>query len=455
MAKKKRLSPKTWWLRYAQLLKASAVFIVVWSVTVIYFWRTDIPETKSVPIRGDPEELQDQIEEFIRQRKELREVNAELKIKLDAALEERQSALRKLSDLFEKEKSRNSSYEKYHFFPEQQELIRRRIARKLLENFHWVRHLFTENSVNVTRVKSFFTEQIISQYSDILLLSQVDGAAEWRRQALQDLTSDIQRKLNTSQNPMDCESAKFIVCDLRECGFGCQVHHLAYCLLVAFASQRTLIFGKNQTWSYHNQGWQAVFKPLSKCRPLQVQEKILGRKLTRRVYVSSDDRTALPEIEMKYPNYKVFGSVLSAESSLPENRYSERSLRGLLADLISLSKCSYIVCTFSSHFCRLAYELMQIRQGDVGEYFHSLDEDYYFGNATNTYAAAAVEDHEPSGEQEINMKIGDQIEVLMNHRNGFATVVNTRSGEEGQIPLFKVEKLWKVVDFPALNSPTT
>ncbi|VDL84464.1 unnamed protein product [Nippostrongylus brasiliensis] len=186
-----------------------------------------------------------------------------------------------------------------------------------------------------------------------------------------------------------------------------------------------------------------------------VQEKILGRKLTRRVYVSSDDRTALPEIEMKYPNYKVFGSVLSAESSLPENRYSERSLRGLLADLISLSKCSYIVCTFSSHFCRLAYELMQIRQGDVGEYFHSLDEDYYFGNATNTYAAAAVEDHEPSDEQEINMKIGDQIEVLMNHRNGFATVVNTRSGEEGQIPLFKVEKLWKVVDFPALNSPTT
>ncbi|WKY12115.1 hypothetical protein Q1695_003582 [Nippostrongylus brasiliensis] len=368
---------------------------------------------------------------------------------------------------------------------------------------------------------------IISQYSDILLLSQADGAAEWRRQALQDITSDIQRKLNTSQNPMDCESAKFVVCDLRGCGFGCQVHHLGYCLLVAFASQRTLIFGNNQTWrpdflppaiprpiadkllTLHSNPsaffvgqfvWYlmkletdyernlGIDENLFSSGPIvgihvrrserlssrmknysieqymewsefyfkeSVQEKILGRKLTRRVYVSSDDRTALPEIEMKYPNYKVFGSVLSAESSLPENRYSERSLRGLLADLISLSKCSYIVCTFSSHFCRLAYELMQIRQGDVGEYFHSLDEDYYFGNATNTYAAAAVEDHEPSGEQEINMKIGDQIEVLMNHRNGFATVVNTRSGEEGQIPLFKVEKLWKVVDFPALNSPTT
>ncbi|KAK6015056.1 hypothetical protein OSTOST_19528, partial [Ostertagia ostertagi] len=78
-----------------------------------------------------------------------------------------------------------------------------------------------------------------------------------------------------------------------------------------------------------------------------------------------------------YPNYEVYGNVDFAEAA--KSRYNERSLSGLLSDVMMLSKCDYLVCTFSSHFCRVAYELMQVRRGDAGENFYSLDEDYYFG----------------------------------------------------------------------------
>ncbi|KAK6022467.1 hypothetical protein OSTOST_11835 [Ostertagia ostertagi] len=113
----------------------------------------------------------------------------------------------------------------------------------------------------------------------------------------------------------------------------------------------------------------------------QIQDRLRKRNVTRRVYIASDDPTILPKIKkmsvILYPDYKVYGNVRFAEAA--ENRYNERSLRGLLSDVVTLSKCDYLVCTFSSHFCRVAYELMQVRRGDAGENFHSLDEDYFYG----------------------------------------------------------------------------
>ncbi len=53
-------------------------------------------------------------------------------------------------------------------------------------------------------------------------------------------------------------------------------------------------------------------------------------------------------------------SVALAAGSLG-TRYGRDALAGVLRDVVALSKADFIVCTFSSQVCRLAYELMQRR----------------------------------------------------------------------------------------------
>ena len=49
---------------------------------------------------------------------------------------------------------------------------------------------------------------------------------------------------------------------MKNCGFGCQMHHLMYCFITAYATNRTLIVDSN-VWSYNSRGLDAYFKPLS------------------------------------------------------------------------------------------------------------------------------------------------------------------------------------------------
>lgn len=65
------------------------------------------------------------------------------------------------------------------------------------------------------------------------------------------------------QNPKDCQSAKKLLCNLNKgCGFGCQIHHATYCLIVAYGTKRTLIL-RSHNWRYAQKGWESVFMPLS------------------------------------------------------------------------------------------------------------------------------------------------------------------------------------------------
>lgn len=74
------------------------------------------------------------------------------------------------------------------------------------------------------------------------------------------------------QNPKDCDSARKLVCQLNKgCGFGCQIHHVVYCFVVALATDRTLILDAHN-WRYvdsknrksKSSGWNLVFEPLSR-----------------------------------------------------------------------------------------------------------------------------------------------------------------------------------------------
>jgi hypothetical protein len=82
---------------------------------------------------------------------------------------------------------------------------------------------------------------------DLEILVETDGYDEWRRKELKDLSDLVSNRLVALQNPVDCSSAKKLVCNLNiECGYGCQTHHAVYCLIVAYQSNRTLIFDPNQ-----------------------------------------------------------------------------------------------------------------------------------------------------------------------------------------------------------------
>jgi glycoprotein 6-alpha-L-fucosyltransferase len=57
---------------------------------------------------------------------------------------------------------------------------------------------------------------------------------------------------------------------MQGCGFGCSLHQLAYCLMMAYAVERTLVI-EPKDWRYQwdikykeNTGWESVFLPLSK-----------------------------------------------------------------------------------------------------------------------------------------------------------------------------------------------
>lgn len=51
---------------------------------------------------------------------------------------------------------------------------------------------------------------------DLLRLSQLDGLGTWREQEASDLSSLVQKRLHTLQNPTDCEKARKLVCNLNK-----------------------------------------------------------------------------------------------------------------------------------------------------------------------------------------------------------------------------------------------
>ncbi|CAG5122985.1 unnamed protein product, partial [Candidula unifasciata] len=362
-------------------------------------------------------------------------------------------------------------------------------------------------------------------------------------------------------NPDNCRTAKKVTCNLHKgCGFGCQLHHVTYCLIAAYAMKRTLIL-QSKGWRYSPKGWETVFEPLSqKCTeddikgsithwkssrtemdkydvielpivdnlhprpdfmPLSVpadlaseiavfhgdpavwwigqvvhylfrlQPAVLtdvvdaGKKMgfrntivgvhvrrtdkinleaafhpleeymehvkefydqlerthpdiPRRVYLATDDANLLPEAKQKYPNYKFISDVSISQSAGLGTRYTDSSLRGVIIDIYFLSRCDFLVCTFSSQVCRVAYELMQTLHGDASRNFRSLDDVFYYGGQ-NEHDLIVVEAHPGNSEGLIEIQVGDAVGIAGNHWNGFSKGMNKRTGLSGLFPSYKAE----------------
>ncbi|XP_060584764.1 alpha-(1,6)-fucosyltransferase-like isoform X2 [Ruditapes philippinarum] len=92
------------------------------------------------------------------------------------------------------------------------------------------------------------TEPVTSMHQNVTVLK-----------TLRDL---VQRRLFYLQNPKNCTAAKKIICKPNTFGFGSGLHQVTLCLIVAYATHRTLIL-ESKGWRYAAKGWETVFLPIS------------------------------------------------------------------------------------------------------------------------------------------------------------------------------------------------
>ena len=86
------------------------------------------------------------------------------------------------------------------------------------------------------------------------------------RTELRDLSILMQKRINYLQNPANCTSAKKLACSFHHnrCGFGCLMHQVAFCFILAYVTERTLVIDSGG-WRYSSEGWEGAFLPVSKC----------------------------------------------------------------------------------------------------------------------------------------------------------------------------------------------
>uniref|UniRef100_A0A914EH17 Alpha-(1,6)-fucosyltransferase n=1 Tax=Acrobeloides nanus TaxID=290746 RepID=A0A914EH17_9BILA len=204
-------------------------------------------------------------------------------------------------------------------------------------------------------------------------------------------------------------------------------------------------------------GTEAVFHSVAEYmkwteRWFRIQEyRNNGTAIKRRVFIATDDPNAVKEVNKDYPHYEVFADTGIAQSANVSSRYTDASLYGIITDIQMLSKCDYLVCTFSSNVCRAGYELMQVIKGDPGDLFYSLD-DFYYYVGQHPYDEIAVEAYKAEKPDEIDLEVGDSVAITGKYWNGFSKGQNRRTEKTGFYPSYKTREKWNIVDFGIFNS---
>ena len=162
------------------------------------------------------------------------------------------------------------------------------------------------------------------------------------------------------------------------------------------------------------------------------------RNLTNVVYLATDDAEAVEEFKSDFKFFKIKADLDSVESAAVMERKAKRSIAKAIVDIFILSKSQFIVCTFSSQFCRIAYELMQSHEAmDMSWRAESLDDMYYFGGQNERFWEA-IANHTSHGVNEMALRVGDPIRLSGDLRNGYFVGINQRTQREAMFPAYKV-----------------
>ncbi|KAI4495709.1 hypothetical protein M0802_008332 [Mischocyttarus mexicanus] len=382
------------------------------------------------------------------------------------------------------------------------EELRRKIRNDVQETWYYMNAVLTKFKKHIDEFSLEQKEKEIldavsniwehkkSLIMDLDRLTKADGHEEWRKKEAKELSDLVQSRFRYLQNPPDCNKAKKLVCSLNKgCGFGCQIHHLRINIVPADIAERLkklhghpLVWWVGQVLKYLMRPQDNMQKVLDNAKEkLGFKKPIVGVHVrrtdkvgteaayhdideymtkvdqyfdqletkpdVRRVFLASDDPKVITTARSRYPNYEIIGDPEIAETASVSKRYSDSSLQGIIIDIHLLSLSDYLVCTFSSQVCRVAYELMQTYYPDAYNKFTSLDDIYYYGGQ-NSHPHVVIMDHKPRKSGELELKVGDLIEVYGNHWDGYSKGYNTRTSMTGLFPSFKVKNPVDAVDFP-------
>uniref|UniRef100_H2YJ14 GT23 domain-containing protein n=1 Tax=Ciona savignyi TaxID=51511 RepID=H2YJ14_CIOSA len=189
-------------------------------------------------------------------------------------------------------------------------------------------------------------------------------------------------------------------------------------------------------------------------------------KVTKRVYLATDEAEIVKEAKTKYPEY-TFVTMLGKLLNNSQDRHSDSALKSILFDVLLLKECNFTVVTFSSNVGRLVYELQQNLPKDPSFSTVSLDDPYHYWGEIGQVQVATMEHNPPSsvlcsGTQqreyftkmrtwtcELQLKVGDKLQMLpfMQH-NYLIGGYNRRTGLHGLYPAHKVKDVITAAPYP-------
>lgn len=143
--------------------------------------------------------------------------------------------------------------------------MRQQVVRDVRYTWNFLKfHLRNLNSnTNCSTVLEELEHYLRVTSHDLIRLHEVDGFREWREEEAAALSALVQHRLHVLQNPRNCASAKKIYCDFRAGrGMGSHLHHLSYCFLASYGTQRTLILN-TKGYNGNPEGLETFFLPLS------------------------------------------------------------------------------------------------------------------------------------------------------------------------------------------------
>ncbi|XP_070383400.1 alpha-(1,6)-fucosyltransferase-like isoform X1 [Dermacentor albipictus] len=190
----------------------------------------------------------------------------------------------------------------------------------------------------------------------------------------------------------------------------------------------------------------------------------------KRVFIATDDPTVISAIKSKFPSYLVISNQRSADEAFNlKSRTKSSALSGMLIDIHLLAESDYLVCGFSSGFCRVAYELMQARYAEAGadatgkavsvdvEYFYAYvpfpprrtlyHNERVFGNELQWRAPGALVER-----SDAKASLREAREKM--YADGFNTgrlVGSKLDGNKMVFPRFKTVRTYSVAPYASLN----
>ncbi|KAE9417209.1 hypothetical protein Angca_004181 [Angiostrongylus cantonensis] len=262
-------------------VRSAAILAVLLWILMLYYLTAQLFGLQG---KGyEKEEAVAQLDEALQLLRELRQENKALQQMLDGQRRDRTDAVhpeaarkrgenpplndRYIENMARRKDLSETADRRTDLYSIQHEISRRLLESRIWEVFYYL-HVQNSDPSKQGFDKKHIEEQMLSLLATASNMSEVDGADLWRQKSLKSLTDFIQGKIHEMQHPEDCRKARILLCNLdKSCGFGCEMHHVAFCFMTAFGSQRTMVFdGDGNGWRYSEKGWLGTFLPITNCK---------------------------------------------------------------------------------------------------------------------------------------------------------------------------------------------